>query len=1363
MRVCAVGLCALLFGLIFLQPVSAALKADKVPEPLRPWVEWVLHGEEQLHCPFLFSSHDDRRCAWPTELQLDLDGQHGRFIQTWQVYAESWIRLPGDSHQWPQNVTVNGQPVSFVQREGGPMVRLSPGQIRLEGEFMWDRLPETLNIPADTGLIALEINGQRITFPDREPDGRLWLRERDTGKDKGEGDRVELRVFRRVVDEIPLQVITQIALSVSGAQRELELDGALLEGFVPLSLQTALPARIEAGGKLRLQVRPGRWTLTLVARHPEPITALPAFRGQAPWPTTEVWVFDARNQLRLVEVEGVPTIDPRQANLPKGWHKLPAYRVQAEQTMQLNVVRRGDPDPEPDKLQLQRTWWLDFDGEGYTLQDHISGSMTRGWRMMTQPPIKLGRVALDGVPQFITRLPGSDDEGVEVRRGSLNLDADSRIDSNARRLPVVGWDQDVHKVGANLRLPPGWRLVAAPGVDHAPGTWVGRWTLLDLFVVLIASLAVWRMWNWRWGLLTLVTLSLLWHEPLAPRYIWLNLLAAIALYRALPEGTAKRVAYWYRNLSLVSLAVIAVPFMVDQVRTGIYPQLVRPGGMGISVESPRVSAKRAPAEAKRGALGEPAAVISQQLKDTVEIMLPAKRDRRAVSLTEFDPNATIQTGPGLPQWQWRTVPLNWSGPVPKDQTFRLVLISPTGNFVLNLLRVLLLTGLGLLLFGLSYVRGRGIRLSANGALLAAAVSLLLSGAPNVTRAEFPEADMLKELKQRLMEPPECLAECAQSPRMRLQVMPDSLTARIAFHTLEEVFVPLPGTSKHWSPSAVMVDGGPAQDLARAESGELWLKLAAGLHDVVLTGPLPPRNTIELALPLIPHRVEVDASGWGVEGVHENGIADPQLKLTRIRDDGGTALPELEMGTLPAFASLERTLRLGLDWRVENRLRRVSPPGSAVVLEVPLLSGESVTTESVRVTGNKVLISIAADQSEFSWSSQLDKSERITLTAPGVTGWVETWRLDVGPVWHATSEGIPVIHHQNRQGRWLPTWRPWPGEQVTLTVSRPEGVPGRTLTIDRSVLVVKPGRRATDATVDLVIRSSEGAQHTVSLPQRARLQSVTIGGKAQPIRQDGNRVTLPIVPGQQRIQLSWRTADSIRSRYIVPPLDLGVDSVNSNVRLELSRDRWTLLTGGPRLGPAVLFWGVLIVILLIAVGLGRVPLTPLKSRHWFLLGVGLSQSTVWTGLVVVTWLLGLGARARLQQDTKPVHFQAVQTGLGLLTLVALVMLFGAVQQGLLGLPDMQVSGNGSNAWQFNWYQDRVASSIPQPWVVSVPLTVYRFAMLAWALWLAFALLHWLRWGWQCYSTGGLWREREKPTKKRGWRKKKDDPPPTDTEE
>ena len=31
------------------------------------------------------------------------------------------------------------------------------------------------------------------------------------------------------------------------------------------------------------------------------------------------------------------------------------------------------------------------------------------------------------------------------------------------------------------------------------------------------------------------------------------------------------------------------------------------------------------------------------------------------------------------------------------------------------------------------------------------------------------------------------------------------------------------------------------------------------------------------------------------------------------------------------------------------------------------------------------------------------------------------------------------------------------------------------------------------------------------------------------------------------------------------------------------------------------------------------------------------------------------------------------------------------------------------------------------------------MLGWALWLAFSLLRWLKWGWQQFSTGGMWKD------------------------
>ncbi len=80
--------------------------------------------------------------------------------------------------------------------------------------------------------------------------------------------------------------------------------------------------------------------------------------------------------------------------------------------------------------------------------------------------------------------------------------------------------------------------------------------------------------------------------------------------------------------------------------------------------------------------------------------------------------------------------------------------------------------------------------------------------------------------------------------------------------------------------------------------------------------------------------------------------------------------------------------------------------------------------------------------------------------------------------------------------------------------------------------------------------------------------------------------------------------------------------------------------------------------------------------------------------------------------------------------------------------MWIMGNGSNNYFLQWFQDRSEAAFPQAWIFSVHVLFYRIAMLAWALWLALAMLRWLRWGWGCFSHNGIWRPviLRKPKKK-----------------
>jgi hypothetical protein len=292
--------------------------------------------------------------------------------------------------------------------------------------------------------------------------------------------------------------------------------------------------------------------------------------------------------------------------------------------------------------------------------------------------------------------------------------------------------------------------------------------------------------------------------------------------------------------------------------------------------------------------------------------------------------------------------------------------------------------------------------------------------------------------------------------------------------------------------------------------------------------------------------------------------------------------------------------------------------------------------------------------------------------------------------------------------------------------------------------VRPGLRATEVGLDLLFRTSRGGQHALGLPPDVELLGVAVNGQSQPGRLEAGRLLVTLTPPQSRVQVRWREPRGVSTAFRPSPVDVGAAGANVDVVVFFPAQRWVLWLAGPTFGPAVLFWSVLLVTALVALGLARVPHSPLQLGAWALLGLGLTQVSVPSAAVVVLWLLALGWRGAFGSRVRPWWaFDLMQLALVVLTGIALVTLFEAVRRGLLGQPDMQIAGNGSSAETLRWTADRISGPLPRPLVFSVPLLVYRLAMLAWALWLATALLAWVRRGWQAIATGGLWRPRPPP--------------------
>lgn len=1317
------------FGVMVAVPATGA--ETYVPEALKSWTAWVLDGEEFRRCPFL-NGQDPQNpnahvCAWPGRLLLKAGTDGAQFSQDWDVRAESWAELPGSSQWWPVGVMVDGRAAAVVARNGMPSLRLSAGTHTVSGAIHWTRRPAQLAVPASAGIVTLTVDGKAVLRPGRDGN-ELWLGERPGAAPTQ--DALDLRAYRLLADGIPMGIVTQLHLDVSGQGREEVLRNVVQPGFVAVALESELPARVEADGSVRIQVRPGHWALTLASR----ATGLPAeLQAQLTAPE-EIWSYRSDDRRRITALEGASAVDPAQTGVPEEWAELPSFGVVAGNQLKI-AVRRDVADAENNQLHLQREMWLDFPGTGYTTVDEITGQMRQGWRLDMRAPFSMASARNDEDDNLLVTRDGAELTGIEVREAEPDLNVVGRVPATGPGGAATGYTQRFESVSAVLHLPPAHRLLWARGADSAPGAWINLWTLLDLFLLLLIAVGTGRLLGPRAGVVAFLALLLTYHESGAPVWVWVNLLAALGLAKYLPEGRFRRASVWYRHLSTLALIAVLVPFVADQARLLLHPQLEREHLPTISAIMADIPSEQIVAEPPAATIESPPPYSPSKLS---EMVVTARK--RAESAPRYAPDALVQTGPGIPVWRWHTYELGWSGPVGPDDTLRLWIIGRPGTAIARLLGIALTVALLTLLLKGPY-RGRWrVPAGISGvAMLVISLALLVPASP-VAAANTPDPALLVELKRRLTLPPECAPKCAVIESAVVTVENDRVTARLRVTSQAATAVPLPRAADTWEPDGITNASGAVIKIHRDARGGLWAAVAPGVTDFIVTGSLTGLDTLSIAFPEQPRNVSATARGWVTGGIREGRLSAGAIELSRIRDGKDSAETTLAGGSFPLFARVERRLRFNLDWSVETTVTRVAPARDAINLAIDLLPGESVTSADVDVRDGKARVALATGDDEVSWQSTLPRSTSLTLTAPTGQPWTEVWLLIAGPTWHLAYSGISPVAPESPDMAPAPEFQPRPGDSLAVTIARPEAVTGATLAIDSASVETTAGQRSSDAALSFTYRSTRGGQQRLTLPADAVLQSLTVDDEPVPARPRDGALDLTTLPGQHDVTMRWRQDQTVAVQFATPPVGLGASAANVSLNVQLPRDRWPLLAFGPGTGPAFLYWGELAVFLIVAVALGRTHWSPLRTHEWLLLGLGFSTFSWALLMLVAFWFFALrwrGSMAEVPAD-EPRRFNAIQIALGALTVVAVGALISGIPQALLGNPDMHIVGEGSGGTRLGWFTDHSADALPQARVLSVNIWWYKGVMLAWALWIVFAFLRWLPWAWENFSTGGIWR-------------------------
>ncbi|MCC6954642.1 MAG: hypothetical protein IT290_11035 [Deltaproteobacteria bacterium] len=371
-------------------------------------------------------------------------------------------------------------------------------------------------------------------------------------------------------------------------------------------------------------------------------------------------------------------------------------------------------------------------------------------------------------------------------------------------------------------------------------------------------------------------------------------------------------------------------------------------------------------------------------------------------------------------------------------------------------------------------------------------------------------------------------------------------------------------------------------------------------------------------------------------------------------------------------------------------------------------------------------------STVNYTSSLAAFEELKLVSKPSQQLSEVWTTECSPFVVCDVEGLAPTFSVT-EGRDRSIWYPFPGDEVRIQLKPLVGSPGETLTVDSVQHVSSWGSTMLGGAIDVQLRATQQSTFNLSLPPGSRLKGTTLDGQSgREVMQD-NALSFLLAPGAHAINVGYEVDWQAQLREVVPSITVDAPTNNLTVVVRPSADRWLLWVGGLQWGPAVLFWAKLVFVAAISLFLVRINALPLSRVSAVLLSIGLTTLPTYLLLIPLAWLVSLNLLPRCRDRLAWCKPMAISVVFGGLTLVSLTLLYEAVRFGLVIQPPMLIVGNQSNAEVLRWYVDHATSTLPQPWVISLPMWCWRAMMLLWSTWLAVSVVSWLRKALRAFQT------------------------------
>ncbi len=630
--------------------------------------------------------------------------------------------------------------------------------------------------------------------------------------------------------------------------------------------------------------------------------------------------------------------------------------------------------------------------------------------------------------------------------------------------------------------------------------------------------------------------------------------------------------------------------------------------------------------------------------------------------------------------------------------------------------------------------------------------LLLSGA-SLSYAQYPSDFSLENLENSYIQSKKCETLCGTTLGLKISNVDLSkglvdFEIPLSASQLTMVELPFDINSFNWSSFSL---NGKTTNAVSILNNKIYVAVPNGIHSLNIKAYLKP-NSFKVGLISDPKNFE-NNSGKSVkfEKIGNSFFLEFEKKQ-EVLQQSETEEVKVQESVKDIWDktiySINREIYLAEKWKMKTTVYPLLqvPKNKITNLNVKLLEGESPLNSELEVVDGNIKISLG--NGNISWESNLTPVDKLVLENTDKNN-LENWTIYNENNWLYSHKGLsPISSNSSGKYKTINTWTMWPNEKVVLELALPKLIEGQETNVENFSIQTKRGNEPLVYDASFNINTSVGGRYIVNFEDKeTESVQVFVNGVMIEDKIKEGVLALDLLAGKNQVKVTFK-ANKESFYQVAPNIKFETPVTNASFKDDL-KDRWVLYAGGGDIRPIVLLWGIIATLVLVAGILTKTTKTPLGFLSWLLLLLGLSQTALVSVVIIVAWIVAFSFRDKLLDYCKSesgfnvARFNRLQTGLGALTGIGLLTLISMVAVGLLQKPEIFITGFQSGANQLYWYVQSWNGVDKNPYVISLPLSVYHAMMLVWGVWLAFSLMSWLKWMWQEYSKGGYWMKEETP--------------------